>query len=156
MAWELIGDQNASTDIANNKVAVGSFDAVASRGVGFTLSLSNNGANHFAAVQVSAVTSFDNVNVDDSSGQDYVGDNLVTASAVTAYVSSQLTDLGLGTAATADVLTFEIGGAMGDENWASKYSSSDLPTASQVYSLVSEKIGAIDADAVAFDYKNDP
>lgn len=44
---------------------------------------------------------------------------------------------------------------MGDENWASKSSSDDIPTASQVYSLVSEKVRAVSADAVAFDYKND-
>lgn len=150
--WEKIGDQNASADIADNKAATGSLEPVeASHGVNYSITLSNNAAGHSAFINVDAVT---DLVTDYDAATD--GDKLVTASAVTAYVGDQITNLGLGTAATADVLTFETGGAMGDETWESKSSSDDIPTASQVYSLVSEKVGAVTADAVAFDYKNDP
>ena len=148
--WEKIGDQNASTDIADNKAATGSLEPVeASHGVNYSITLSNNAAGHSAFINVDAVT---DLVTDYAAATD--GDKLVTASAVTAYVGSQMSSL--GTAASANVMTFAPDEGMGAEDWTSKSESSDIPTASQVYSLVSEKVGAVSADAVAFNYKNNP
>lgn len=104
--WQVIGDQNASSEIANNKAATGSIEPVSpSHGVNYSITLSNIAAGHSATITVNAVTDLvTNYSSDDD------GDKLVTASAVTAYVGDQITNLGLGTAATADVLTFETGG----------------------------------------------
>lgn len=171
--WQLIGDQTTTQDQIDTAIASAMRYSSAA---GVTSSAST--LNSAVAALASAI---DGAKTEISSPDSDSGD-LVTASAVVGYVAGTrwnasdtaypigegenrpsiaveidesaekkvtVTATNFGTAVGANVVTLAQG-----ETFASKSNSGDLPTASQVYSLVSEKIGAVTASTIAFDYKN--
>lgn len=169
--WELIGDQNAHEIILGNKANKGTAEATGGYGISGSFELYSNQNTHSFTLTVNPVTA--------STGIVTNSATVVTAGAVADYVDAAVTTLdtnkasvgasvsssnsvqvsvqlfsnaepsvfieGVGTAASQNVVTYGE-----NENFASKSTSGDLPTASQVYGYVEGKVGAVSAAGVSF------
>lgn len=136
--WELIGDQNAYATAAT-------VSALAGRVSTIEATLSTSGTAFSASVFAPMTDS------DWSDGLTNNSEALPTITQVAAYVSAQVTNLSLGTAAQADVLVLEAGSSIADSATAS-----GLVTASQVYDYVTAAVAAATLEWITDDPEPEP